>query len=362
MKQIHILHYLVILCAVMPFIAAAYADDTMADRVITDALGREVTLPTEVTSVLSTAPPTTMTIYLIAPELLIGWNSDPTAVGGIFIPDQYHKLPVVGGWFGKSDGNYESFIQLSPDVIFEGRTIKGDPTDLDAVSDRQKHFGSIPLLAVQDTANISGFTKPISFIGTVLNKKERADELIVYYQEALKTVKETVSQIPEDQKVTVYYAEGPDGLATDPSGSQHSMLIDYCGGKNVAETTITPGIGMTPVSFEQVMSWNPEVIIASDPSFASSVLDDPLWKDIPAVKSGRVYGVPLAPFSWFDRPPGTNQIPGLYWMLHSLYPEKYSQDALKEKISQFYSSFYGIELSSPDLEALLQKNPKYGAE
>jgi len=340
-------------------ISASYADTSSPDRTITDALGRELTIPAEITSVVSTAPPTTMTLYLIAPELMVGWNSALTDLSRKYIPEKYQTIPVVGGWFGKTDGNYETFIDLNPDIIFEGRTITGDPTDINAVEDKQTRFGSIPLITVQDTANISGYAKPISFIGTALGKEEKATELIAYYEKALETVKDTVSQIPEEGKVAVYYAEGPDGLATDPSGSQHAMLIDYCGGKNVAETTITPGYGMTPVSLEQVLTWNPEVIIASDSTFASSVLSDPLWKDVPAVQSGRVYGVPITPFSWFDRPPGTNQIPGLYWMLHTLYPEKYSTEQLKEKITEFYSSFYGIELSASELNGLLKDVPVY---
>jgi iron complex transport system substrate-binding protein len=335
------------------------ADTQASERAISDALGRELTIPAEITGVVSTAPPTTMTLYLIAPDLMLGWNSELTPLQKKYIPKQYQSIPVVGGWFGKTDGNFETFIKLNPDIILEGRTITGDPVDVNAVEDRQSQFGDIPLITVQDTANISGYAKSISFIGDVLNKKEKSDALAAYYQTALKTVKDIVSTIPEGEKIKVYYAEGPDGLATDPSGSQHAMLIDYCGGKNVAETTITPGYGMTPVSLEQVLSWNPEVIIASDSKFASSVLTDPLWKDVPAVQSGRVYGVPVSPFSWFDRPPGTNQIPGLYWMLHTLYPEKFSTEQLKEKITEFYSSFYGVEVSATEMDGLLSDVPVY---
>ncbi|MGV8111022.1 ABC transporter substrate-binding protein [Methanospirillum sp.] len=335
------------------------ADTQASERAISDALGRELTIPAEITGVVSTAPPTTMTLYLIAPDLMLGWNSELTPLQKKYIPKQYQSIPVVGGWFGKTDGNFETFIKLNPDIILEGRTITGDPVDVNAVEERQSQFGDIPLITVQDTANISGYAKSISFIGDVLNKKEKSDALVAYYQTALKTVKDIVSNIPEGEKIKVYYAEGPDGLATDPSGSQHAMLIDYCGGKNVAETTITPGYGMTPVSLEQVLSWNPEVIIASDSKFASSVLTDPLWKDVPAVQSGRVYGVPVSPFSWFDRPPGTNQIPGLYWMLHTLYPEKFSTEQLKEKITEFYSSFYGVEVSATELDGLISDVPVY---
>ncbi|NLV27045.1 MAG: ABC transporter substrate-binding protein [Methanomicrobiales archaeon] len=340
-------------------ISPLYADTVSSDQVISDALGRELTIPAEITSIVSTAPPTTMTLYLVAPELLTAWNSEPTALTKQYMPEQFHNLPVVGGWFGKTDGNYETFIAMNPDIIFEGRTITGDPKNIDEVEERQVRFGEIPLVTVQDTANVSKYSGPITFIGSVLGKEERANALNAYYKEALKTVEDTVSTIPETDKVRVFYAEGPDGLATDPSGSQHSLLIDFCGGKNVAETTITPGYGMTPVSLEQVMTWKPDVIIASDASFASSVLDDPLWQDVPAVKSERVYAVPAAPFSWFDRPPGTNQIPGLYWMLHTLYPEKYTTDQLREKVSEFYESFYGVTLTSSELDGLLKRVPEY---
>lgn len=46
----------------------------------------------------------------------------------------------------------------------------------------------------------------------------------------LNTVNHTVSSIPIEQRVRVYYAEGSLGLQTDPNGSQHSQLIELCGG------------------------------------------------------------------------------------------------------------------------------------
>ena len=58
---------------------------------------------------------------------------------------------------------------------------------------------------------------------------------------------------------------------TDPSGSQHSQVIDICGSNNVADCALIPGNGMTEVSIEQIMSWNPEVIITYSPQFYSNV-------------------------------------------------------------------------------------------
>ncbi|WP_269848860.1 ABC transporter substrate-binding protein [Methanosarcina horonobensis] len=101
---------------------------------------------------------------------------------------------------------------------------------------------------------------------------------------------------------------------TDPSGSQHSQVIDICGGINVADCPLTPGNGMTQVSIEQVIEWNPEVIITSNPQFYSTVYSDSLWVSVDAVKNKRVYLAPQNPFCWIDRPQvliSLSELPGL---------------------------------------------------
>ena len=81
-------------------------------------------------------------------------------------------------------------------------------------------------------------------MGKLLNCEDQAQKLIDFRSSVLSEINNTVKDIPEDQKVRVYYAEGPKGLMTDPSGSQHSQVIDICGGINVADCQLTPGSGM----------------------------------------------------------------------------------------------------------------------
>ena len=56
------------------------------------------------------------------------------------------------------------------------------------------------------------------------------------------------------ERVTVYYAEDTDGLETEPPGSVHAQLIDFCGGRNVADVQMNGQNGETDVSMEQVFS------------------------------------------------------------------------------------------------------------
>lgn len=319
-------------------------------RTITDMLGRTVEIPTKVDMVLSTAPPVTNLIYLLAPEKLGGWNFQMTESEAKYVPSEYASLPIVGGWFGKQTGNYETFISADPDIVFEGFTTSGDAT---SANERQQNLGDIPVVAVQDSAYVDKYEEPIKFMGELLGVEKRADELLDFYTDAKDYVADVLAQIPESERETVYYAEGTDGLATDPTGSQHSVMIDLCGGTNVADCKITPGMGQTPVSMEQVLQWNADVIIVNDAKAYARITSDSTWAQMTAVQNHRVYLVPHGPYSWYDRPPGVNQIIGIYWMISTLYPDQCDDLDLAAKAREFYSSFLSYDLSDDEVTALL---------
>jgi iron complex transport system substrate-binding protein len=324
-----------------------------AGHTITDMAGREVTVPAEIRSVLCTSPPSTMLVYMIAPERLLGWNSVPTEECKPYIPEPYASLPEVGGWFGKQTGNYETFISMNPDIVLEGFNIGGSVTE--TINERQQKMGVIPVVGVEDTVNSSGYAAPIRFAGELFGEEERAASMIDFYEDVLFTVTREVATIPEDERVRVYYAEGPAGLQTDPTGSQHSELITLCGGYNVADCAITPGYGRTEVSMEQVISWNPEVILVGDPAFYQSIENDPLWQEITAVKTHRVYMIPTTAFCWFDRPPGINRIIGIPWTAKTLYPDRFEDMDLNALVREFHELYFHITLTDDQIGQILDQ-------
>ena len=319
---------------------------------VTDMLGRNVTVPAQINKVVATSPPTTNLVYMLAPDKLGGWSFKPT---GQFIQQKYKDIPEVGGWFGKQTGNYETFLSINPDVVLEGSNPKGDPNA--TVDERQAKFGQVPVVAVLDVSDVTKYRAPIKFMGEFLGVQEKADELIVFYETMLKKVNSTVSTIPESEKKTVYYAEGPEGLQTDPTGSQHSQLIELCGGINVADVPLKQGYGMSDVSMEQVLSWNPDVILVGDPNFYKKVYNDSKWQNVKAVKEKKVYLIPQDPLNWFDRPPGVNIILGIPWTAKTLYPEKFQDIDMNSLTKEFYSKFYHYDLSDDQVNSLLNPQP-----
>jgi len=318
---------------------------------ITDMTGRTLDVPRNINQVLCTGPPTTIAVYVLAPDKLIGVNFDPNKVNGnVYMPEKYRSLPNVGGWFGKQTGNFETFIAMKPEIIIEGESV-GNFTSM--LKEHQQKFGTIPVVGVLDARNATWYDEPIRFLGTLLGAETQAASLSEYYHRVLLPVTSRVNVIPVNERVRVYYAEGPKGLQTDPPGSPHSELIELAGGVNVADCALTQGMGMTPVSMEQVTKWNPDVIIAGDPGFFETIYNDTLWQSIPAVKNHRVYLVPQSPYPWFDRPPGVNRIIGIPWTAKVLYPDKFRDVNMPALTKEFYSKFYHYELSDSEMNSLL---------
>ncbi len=107
------------------------------------------------------------------------------------------------------------------------------------------------------------------------------------------------------------------------------------------------------VSPEQVIVAAPEVIVTWDRTFFERVRDDPLWGQIEAVRKGRVYLSPTAPFGWVDRPPSPNRMMGLARMAGRFYPERWEGDP-REDARDFYQTWYQVDLSEEDLDRLLE--------
>ena len=109
---------------------------------ITDMSGRQLTVPENISSVISTSPPSTILVYMLAPDKLAGWNFI-NDFNHTLMDEKYLNLPVIGGWFGTQTGNYETMINMSPDIVIEGYTT--DSKVQEAIERRQEKFGSIRL-------------------------------------------------------------------------------------------------------------------------------------------------------------------------------------------------------------------------
>lgn len=344
--KLTILSIIVLICAM-----AAYTNhntvEVNKESQITDMAGRTVKVPIEVDKVISITFSVTVPIYMLAPDKILAWNSNLTESQKRYIPTKYHNLPVVGG--GKEDANYESFVVLNPDIVFSGHTLSDG-----SINTIQQKFGDIPVVDVEGDNNITNIIPSIQFLGTILGEENKADDLINFYNKVLNQVNNNVALIPAEEKKKVYYARDPTGLQTNPAGSSHTQLIEMCGGVNVAEVPLTKGSAQ--ISMEQIIKWDPDVIIVGNPAFYQRVYHDPLWQNVKAVKNKEVYLVPNSPFNWFESPPGANSIIGIAWTAKVLYPDIFNNMDIKNLTKEFYSKFYHYNLSDQEASEILSSS------
>lgn len=327
--------------------------ETGETREITDMAGRKVTVPAaeDIESVFSTGPVAAIFMYMVAPDKLLGWNYELNDVEKSIILENYHDLPN----FGMGDAiNYEAVIAANPTIALNcGKINDAMVSDCDTLS---KSLG-IPVIAVDNELNNSA--EAFRFMGELLGVEDHAEEL-AEYSEKIFTDIASLADIPEDEKVSVYFGNGEDSLETAPRGSQHAQILDAVNVTNVADLELGDG-SRVQISAEQLLAWNPDVIVVngepkadkSGNSAAEDILSNPDYASLKAVQDNKVYGTPNAPFSWVDRPAGPNRLIGMRWLSAVVYPE-YIKCDVNEEIREFFNLFYHVDLSDEQLENVLK--------
>lgn len=338
--------------ALLAFFAVAAAAAAAPTRPFVDMTGRTVQVPTTIRKVYCMGPPCQIMLYTLAPDLLAGWNYPPDPGEAAMLVEPYRRLPVLGGWFGRSNtGNIEEIVKARPDVMIS----IGDPMAT-KIADTVHRQTGIPVVVVD--WKLARLGAAYRMLGALLGRKARAEELARYCETALADVAAKVKTIPQNRRRRVYYAEGPKGLATDPGSSAHSEAIVFAGGINVANVAEGGNFGQTNVSPEQILIWNPDIVIAgydhvsSPGQFYRAVWTDPLWQRTKAVRTKQVYEAPQYPFNWIDRPPSVNRIIGIRWLANLFYPDRFQYD-IRAETKTFYRKFYHRTLTEAEVDALL---------
>jgi iron complex transport system substrate-binding protein len=334
-------------------LAAAPAGEKAATRIVTDMAGRQVEVPAHIHRVLSMSPTGAILIYTLDPELLLGWNYPLNEGERSYLAEPYRNLPTLGGWYGKDiTGNLEKIMQARPDVMIS----MGDAFAT-AQAERAQSQTHIPVFILD--GRLEHLPEAYEKAGELLGSAPRAAELAAECRRTLNEIKQKVASIPQDKRKRYYYAEGSKGLETESGSSSHVEALNFAGGVDVA-TGIQgqTGYGRSPVSMEQVLNWNPEIIISgrdhtsTASEFYKTVWTDSVWKLVGAVRNREVYEAPAYPFSWLDRPPSVNRIIGIKWLANLFYPEIFRYDMRKE-VRQFYETFYHVRLSEAQIDELL---------
>lgn len=312
-------------------------------RSVVDGANRRVNVPPQVQRIFPAGPPAAIWLYTLAPDALIGWPRANRTPELEFLLPGIGNRPEVGRLTGRGNTtNLEQLLLSNPDLIVDSGSTRATFVEL---ADRVQAQTGIPyaLLDGRLEATASGYL----LLGELTGRRERAAQLAKYAADTLRTVRERVARAPAQPRV--YYARGPEGLETGLGGSINVEMFEAMGIRHVAA-----GLqgGLATVSIEQVLGWDPEVIVTIDQTFAQTVHANPLWRGVSAVKNGRVHLSPKLPFGWIDFPPSVNRLPGLRWLGSKVFPSLFPED-LGTITRDFYRLFYQVDLTPAQVQRVL---------
>lgn len=311
----------------------------------TDSVGRQVEVPAQITGVAVSGPLTQMVLFALCPDKLVGIADEWDATAEEYLATEYYNLPLLGQLYGGSgELNLETLLASGAQVVID----VGEPKDtivedLDALQEQT----GIPFVHI--SATIATMGDAYRMLGELLGMVDEAETLAAYCEETYAMVSDIAGSV---DKVELLYITGDSGLNVIAQGSYHAEIIDLLSNNlAVVDSPSSKGTG-NEVDMEQLMLWDPDVIIFAPGSIYDTVGDDPLWQNMTAIQSGNYYEVPMGPYNWMGFPPSVQRYLGMLWMAKLLYPDAADYD-LQEEVTEYFQLFYHCDLTDEQYQALV---------
>lgn len=317
-------------------------------KTLTDMEGKKVTLPDQTDRVFGSSPPMNYLLYTLNPDKMIGLNfkakNSNNSADEQFLNKKFLSLPIIGSFHGGGQSiNLESLMAYKPQLVLVWQDDMLVQTVAKEIEKTKIPTFMIPFREIND------MPKGFRLAGNAIGENKRGEVLATYTQGIISEVHNNVSK---EKPIRYYYAEGLDGLSTECDKSFHVEAMNFAGGANVHRCQQSGILGLEKISFETLLTYNPDVIVVQNKSLYFDLKNDPMWKNLRAVKSGRIHLVPVQPFNWVDRPPSFMRVIGIQWLAHLFHPKEYKVD-LTKRTKEFYDLFLHVKLSDEQTKNLL---------
>ena len=344
-RTISLLLTLLTLLALCP---TALAQEEAETRLFTDSVGRTVELPSKIDRVAVSGPLAQIVLFALCPDRLVGIASKWDATAEQYLKTEYYDLPVLGQLYGgKGELNLETLLASGAQVVIDvGEPKKTIAEDLDALQEQT----GVPFVHV--TALTATMGDAYRKLGELLDMADEAEALAAYCDRVYARTVEIADSV---EKKNLLYVTGDQGLNVIARGSYHAEVIDLLSNNlAVVESPSSKGTG-NEVDMEQILRWNPNVILFAPGSIYAAVKDMPEWQTVTAIQNGVYYEVPFGPYNWMGFPPSVQRYLGMLWMSELLYPEAAQLD-LYAAVEEYFALFYHCHITRDQFDDLMRNS------
>ncbi len=308
---------------------------------LTDALGRQVTIPYKPQRIVSTAPSITEILFLVgAGKNVVGvdkFSNYPPIVKELV---KNGSIKVVGGF---STLSIEAILMLKPDIVFMTTGVQ------------ERYAKELAGMG------ITVFVLPTKSMADVFSDVLTVGLITGHFNKALKVVEEmrniiTSTRLKVEEylnktggkPVKVYYEIYPDYWTVGRT-SFINDIITLAGGVNIFENETTPYFVASP---EAVIAANPDVILmnynygyfGSVNDLIKRVTSREGWANITAIKDGRIYVFSGVAEDIMVRP-GPRAALAVALMARVLYPQAFGISVVPHNINETVMQEWGIPTS-----------------
>lgn len=315
---------------------------------VTDLLGREVSIPTTVDSVVAIGPGALRLVaYAGNLDTVVGVEQmdagSSTGKPYLLANPDLAKLPIIGQGGPNNAPDPEKILTVALDVIFSTYA-----TEASAADELQAKTG-IPVVVLSYGGSGFGTTAifdqtvqdSLLLVGQISGTMEKAQAAVDFIQQVQQDLDARTKSIPDADKPTVYVgglgSRGTHGL--ESTQGQYALL-DVIHARNIVDETGESGSVM--IDKEKLLDWDPDFIFIDQGGFAAVVEDyqktPTFYEALSAVQNGQVYA--QLPYNYYNTNLGT-AIADAYYLGKILYPAAFADVDPTQKADEIYTALLG---------------------
>ncbi|QGH36672.1 ABC transporter substrate-binding protein [Gracilibacillus salitolerans] len=258
------------------------ANDTETEdegtRTVTDAMGHEVEVPANPERVIGS--------YL--EDYLVALGVTPVAQWSVrdgediqdYLQDDLEDIPTI-----PSELPYEAVTSFEPDLLLMDSASMVEDNKYD-------QYNKIAPTFVVGTEENNDWREKFQMIAEVFGMEAKAEEVLAGYDTKAEDAKGQIQEAIGDESVAALWLFADTFYVVSENLSSGDLLYNELGLKApsvVSEISETTTANWSEISLEKLAELEADHIILVNSDNGSSVLEDPIWQNIPAVQKDNIY-------------------------------------------------------------------------
>ncbi|MDR2422760.1 MAG: ABC transporter substrate-binding protein [Deltaproteobacteria bacterium] len=330
------------MAAVMALAAESQAlGEAKPGREITDMAGRAVLLPLEIKN-----------IGTLGSVGVLNALVEAMGEGSKIMNRLPHSFASSGRWglqreFAPRSEFGPLFEGASRELLIENVIMAKPDVVLAMAKELCDHMDRIGVPCVYlEWKDLGDIKDAMELMGQVLGRPDRAKRYLEWFDQKIALAEELTKGLPEKRKPKVLYG---DPLRLSQPHQIAEWWIAKAGGRSVTSQSMVKG--SLKYNIEDLLLWDPEVMILLSHSDVSEIKKNENLKNVNAVKNDKFYFIPTVAHTWGNRT--VEQPLTVLWAIHQFHPNLLSRERLAQEIKDFYSTFFLYELSEERINAII---------